>query len=50
MGAETLRDSYDALTSEEKRIGGMSNDDAFGLVMRAAVNELDLELEGTHRR
>lgn len=49
MSAETLRSFYDALTREEKRVGGMFEDDAFGLVMRVAINELDLELEGVHR-
>ena len=49
MSAGTLRGFYDALTREEKRVGAMFEDDAFGLVMRVAINELDLELEGAHR-
>jgi hypothetical protein len=44
-----MRDFYDALTCEERRVGAMFESDRFGLIMRVAINELDLELEGVHR-
>lgn len=49
MTAETLRAFYDHLTREEARLDAEFAEDRFGLVMRVAINELDLELEGAHR-
>jgi hypothetical protein len=46
---ETLREFYDSLTRQEAAMARWIAGDAYGLVMRIAINELDLELEGGHR-
>ncbi|HEV2816377.1 MAG TPA: hypothetical protein VGW40_04035 [Allosphingosinicella sp.] len=49
MVDETLREFYDSLTREEAAMAEWIAADEYGLVMRIAINEMDLELEGVHR-
>jgi hypothetical protein len=39
-----------ALTREETPLGREFGKDSYGLAMRVAINELDLDLEGFHRK
>jgi hypothetical protein len=45
---ETLREFYDSLNREEAAMAKWIAADEYGLVMRIAINELDLELEGAN--
>lgn len=49
MEKQPLREFFDALNREETVIREWIAEDAFGLRMRLAINELDLELEGALR-
>ena len=48
MSVGTLREFYDSLSREEAAVGARIADDPLGLVMRVAINELDLELAGAN--
>lgn len=47
---DELREFYDRLTQEEERLAAEVAVDRTGLLMRVAINELDLDFEGAHLR
>lgn len=47
--ADALREFYDRLNEEEKSLAAQVAIDHLGLLMRIAINELDLDFEGVHR-
>lgn len=46
--SDDLREFYDKLTQEEERLAAEVAVDRTGLLMRVAINELDLDFEGVH--
>ncbi len=50
MTDATLRSFYDELNRQEAAMAEWVAGDAYGLVMRIAINELDLEMQGVFRR
>lgn len=46
---ENLRDFYDRLNEAERQLSAEVAADRMGLLMRIAINELDLDFEGFHR-
>jgi hypothetical protein len=46
---ENLRDFYDQLNEAERQLSAEVAADRVGLLMRIAINELDLDFEGFHR-
>ena len=46
---ETLREFYDSLTREEAKLAANIASDRLGIVMRVAINELDLDFAGPRR-
>lgn len=46
---ENLRDFYDRLNEAERQLSAEVAADRVGLLMRIAINELDLDFEGFHR-
>ncbi len=49
MVTENLRDFYDRLNEAEQHLSAEVAADRIGLLMRIAINELDLDFEGFHR-
>ena len=47
--ASDLREFYDCLNREEAELAAEISTDSLGLVMRIAINELDLDFEAAHR-
>ena len=46
--ADDLREFYDSLNREEADLAADIATDRLGLLMRVAINELDLDFEGVH--